>query len=646
MVDFKKLSKRMSPNGYSYFRELTHREDYYSHVPTRYLVLDTETTGTKLFHGCQAFAVSAVDHNGESFYWRFKVNAKTRKVIVDRPTLKKIDDVASSYSHHVFHHGKFDVRALQTIGIDLTKLQDFWLGFRDTLLYSHVCDSTEEHGLKALAKKYLKVSDDDEKALHTAVIKARRANKKLGNSTAEKVQEDYFLAGDELDTYALSDVVDRTEPLFRMYCEVVRGEKLAYQVAREHALVPLVFNMETQGIRIRTKTLGLERSRYSKQAVEEGTKALKIAVSSGMPKDFNPRSSQQLQTLLFDKYKLPVGKSTKSGANSTDAETLKDLLDGCGETSKAGKFLSSLLLSRKSYKACDYLTEYQSLCVNGILHPSFNQTGTNTTRFSSSDPNAQNVSTKSDMPLRIVFGPREGCYWFDNDYDNLEMRLFAYACGEEELIKAFELGESVHLVIAEELNGPRAKWKELNNDDWKKSPEYKRTKNGNFALIYGAGINRADATYGVTGAFERIRKRFKKLASFMQTTIDKAKANGYVETMFGYRLSVPQDRAYAALNYFIQGTAGCVMKYAMLAFAEDADISRLSGRMLMTVHDELISEFPENEDQQKLIAANAVKRAMESPGVRIGIPLTVSPSVIYRDWTKPKEIQTTFVSQF
>jgi len=646
VVDFKKMSKRMSPNGYSYFRELTHREDYYSHVPTRYLVVDTETTGTKLFQGCQAFAVSAVDHNGACFYWRFKVNAKTRNVIVDRPTIKKIDEVVSSYSHHVFHHGKFDVRALQTIGIDLTKLKDFWLGFRDTLLYSHVCDSTEDHGLKALCKKYLNVSDDDEKALHAAVIKARRATKKAGNSTAEKVQEDYFLAGDELDKYALCDVVDRTEPLFRMYVDVVRSEKLAYQVAREHALVPLVFDMESKGLRIRTKTLELERKRYERLAMEEGAKALKIAVSSGMPKDFNPRSSQQLQTLLFDKYKLPVGKSTASGANSTDAETLKELLENCGEESKAGKFLSSLLLSRKSYKACDYLTEYQSLCVNGIIHPSFNQTGTNTTRFSSSDPNAQNVSTKSDMPLRIVFGPRLDHYWIDADYDNLEMRLFAYACGEEELIKAFESGESVHRVIAEELNGPISTWKELNKDDWKKSPEYKRTKNGNFALIYGAGISRADATYGVSGAFDRIRKRFKKLASFMQTTIDKAKANGYVETMFGYRLSVPQDRAYAALNYFIQGSAGCVMKYAMLAFDEDADIKTLGGNMVATVHDELISEFKHEDEEQQLIAVNAVKRTMESPGVRLGIPLTVSPSIIFKDWTKPTEVKTTFVSQF
>lgn len=646
MVDFKKLSKRTRPNGYNYFSELTHREDYYSHVPTRYLILDTETTGTKLFHGCKPFAISAIDYNTESFYWRFKVNHKSRNVLVDRRTLKEIEEVVSSYSHHVFHHGKFDIRALQTIGIDLTKLQDFWLGFRDTLLYSHVCDSTEDHGLKPLAKKYLNVSDDDEKELHAAVIKARRANKKLGNSTAEKVQEDYFLAGKELDDYALSDVVDRTEPLFRMYVEVVRHEKLAYQVAREHALVPIVFDMETRGVRIRTKTLELERKRYERQATEEGAKALQVAIRSGMPQDFNPRSSQQLQTLLFDKYKLPVGKSTKSGASSTDAETLKELLHVAGETSKAGKFLSSLLLSRKSYKAKDYLEEYQSLLVNGCLHPSFNQTGTNTTRFSSSDPNAQNVSTKSEMPLRIVFGPRIGHYWLDDDYDNLEMRLFAYACGEQELIKAFESGESVHRVIAEELNGPISTWKELNKDDWKKSPEYKRTKNGNFALIYGAGISRADATYGITGAFDRIRKRFKKLASFMESVIDRAKATGYVETMFGYRLSIPQERAYAALNYFIQGTAGCVMKYAMLAFNEDTDIQKLNGRILMTVHDELISEFPETNDNDKLIAADAVKRAMESPGVRLGIPLTVSPSLVLRDWTRPTEIQTTFVSQF
>lgn len=643
MVDFKKLSSRTFPNGYHYFRNLKAVEHEYGEVPNRFIVVDVEATGLKIRHGDRPFAISAINQDGKEFYWRFKVNPKTRQVNYVKSQLHEIDDVLSDYPSHVFHNGKFDTLALASIGIDLTTIESFWKGYRDTLLYSHVCDSSEEHGLKPLAKKYLKVSDSDEETLKEAVRKARRAGSKLGYMLGEKVEQDYFLAGKELDTYSVADVKERTLPLFQMYCEVVRDEKLTYHVAREHALAPVVYDMENRGIRVLTKTLDVELRRYGQLAEESGKKAVKVAVSSGMPKDFNQGSSKQLQELLYDRFKLPVIKTTKSGI-STDADTIKQLKELVKPKSKAKDFLDSLLYSRKSEKAKDYLEEYKSLIINGAIHPSFNQTGTNTTRFSSSNPNAQNVSVKEEMPLRIVFGPRTGHYWVDADYDNLEMRLFAYACGEKALIEAFEQGESVHLVIAEELNGPRAKWKELNKDDWKKSTEYKRTKNGNFALIYGAGIARADQTYGVPGAFHRIRSRFKKLASFMESTIREAKETGYVTTMFGYRLSVPEDRAYAALNYKIQGTAGDAMKYGMLAFNEDKEFKALGGSLIMTVHDEIVAEFPNGSNPSQ--AADCLKRAMESPGVRLGIPLTVSPTLIRTDWTKPTDVATTFVSQF
>ena len=658
MVDFKKLSLRLLPNGYRYFRELKQRSDFYTHEPTSFLVIDTETTGKNLFHGCRPFAVSAIDDKGEKHYWRFKVDPFTRNVLLGPNKLKQIKELISSYSFHVFHNGKFDVRALRTIGVNPTELvPNFWQGFRDTIYYSHAADSTEDHGLKALAKKYLNVPTTDEDALKEAVRKARRAGSKLGWKLGEKVEEDYFLAGNELDAYAMKDVVDRTLPLFRMYVEVIREEELGTQVAREHALTPIVMRMEDRGIYVRPATLKKEKARYEKLATENRNVATKIAVSSGMPKDFNPGSSKQLGELLYKKLKLPILNETANGNPSTDADTLEELIENKKGAVKAKRFLEPLLLSRKAEKALDALSQYESLLLKEglltILHGSLNQTGTRLTRFSSSDPNQQNISKDKELTwvekgirsLRCVFGPRPGHYWIDCDYDNIEMRLLAWASKETRLIEMFQRGESYHMLIAEILHGPKETWVNVLDGKYKDSPEYKTTKNGNFARGYGAGEAKVDATYGVPGAYQKLKNEFKAWADFNREKIKQAEEVGHIETLYGYRCTVPKNSAFTmALNSVIQGSAGDAMKYGMLAVAEDKEIAELGGEMILPVHDQLLVEFPNSSDP--LRAANAVKRAMESPGVRLGIPLTVSPSIVRSDWTKAEDIETTFVSQF
>lgn len=618
----------------------------YATLPDKFLAIDTETTGVNLFHGDKPFAVSTCDQDGNTNFWRCAVDPATRNPLWKKSQLREMSAYLKQFDVRVFHNAKFDIRGLASIGCPVVTN---WGHVRDTMIYSHVLDSQESHGLKPLAAKYLGIPDDDLTDLKKAVISARRQLTKENYPKGEEVEADYWLAGPELEEYAVNDA-RRTALLYAMYVNAIKQEgnkrakenlfakkgylaelSPAWQVAREHALLSKVYAMESEGLRVNKSLIVSKRRAFAAKGDEHAKKSTAIAVRAGMPKDFNPGSSKQLQVLLFDKWKLQSVKATKSGAESTDAESLERLLDSCSRETTAGKFLQSLLDGRSYLKACSALDEYERLaiCYEHVykLHPSFNQTGTHTTRFSSSNPNAQNVSTDKEFSLREVFGPSPGTFWIDADYSNLEMRLFAYAANEKKLIAAFERGETAHLPIAEELYGPREKWKGLNRDDWTKSPEYKKTKNGNFSLIYGAGAPRADKTYGVPGAYNRIRTRFARLSEFMQETINKAKDQGYVETMFGYRLHVPPDRAYAAVNYLIQGTAGCAMKYAMLVF----DSLTESGKMLATVHDELVTEWPKSVLPH--MAANITKTAMEAPGKLIGIPLPVDPDLIEKCWT-------------
>ena len=172
------------------------------------------------------------------------------------------------------------------------------------------------------------------------------------------------------------------------------------------------------------------------------------------------------------------------------------------------------------------------------MHPWLNQNGTATTRYAGSDPNPQNVSEREEMPLRDCFGPVPGTFRFDADYSNIELRLWAYDSGEKAFIKAFEQGLNVH--ANRRLLHPKTR--DWTDAEVKAFAGYKSVKNGNFSTIYGASDRKADATYKVPGATALIRKNFTRITAYSAKLIAEAKANGYISTMFGYRLYVPRDR--------------------------------------------------------------------------------------------------------
>ena len=395
----------------------------------------------------------------------------------------------------------------------------------------------------------------------------------------------------------------------------------------------------------------------------------------------NVRSYPQLSTALYKHLGAPVLNVTEKGQPSTDNQTLLDIKDTL-QTSldeaavweidftlreerkykKLIKFIDQLMSYRKSSKAVQYIEGYQTIAVktrlkkshkgflNGqqrnkpssprvwTLYPSFNITGTRTTRFSSKTPNAQNISKQEDYNLRKCFGPIPGRYWLAADYSNIEMRIFAYCSGSKDLIEAFERGEAFHMVIANILHPDEVE--ELGEKKFKKTENYRKVKNGNFSLIYGAGKKKADVTYGVPGAYDLIRSTLTEVSSFMRDKAAEAESNGYITTLGGYQLQVPSDRVYAAVNYFVQGSAGWIMHEAMV-LCHDYLQKYIDHHLIMQVHDELVFDFPllncQSDNKKKpsidQILVDKLKQLMEDASESLlEVVVPVEYDIIHKHW--------------
>jgi DNA polymerase-1 len=231
-----------------------------------------------------------------------------------------------------------------------------------------------------------------------------------------------------------------------------------------------------------------------------------------------------------------------------------------------------------------------------------------------------------EFNVRRVFGPPTGYEWWEYDYDNVEMRIWAYSVGNPELISCFERGESVHLMMMELIHGYARK----------ECDDYHTTKNGDFSVIYGGTRETVDTTYGVEGAYYKVIDRFPEVKPFTDRINRLTKKCGYVETLGGYRLYVPPDEPHKACNYFVQGSAAWVMTLGMINCWE-----LLRGepiRMFLQVHDDLKFESPVDLGYPKTWRRR-IKRALESPGDEFGIPLPVECKVTRTNWDEAEVCQ-------
>ena len=327
--------------------------------------------------------------------------------------------------------------------------------------------------------------------------------------------------------------------------------------------------------------------------------------------EFNINSTQQFGRILFDKLGLPPVKKTKTGY-STNADVLEKLRD---KHPIVEAVLDYRQLAKLKSTYVDGLTKV--IAADGRIHTSFQNTVTATGRLSSTEPNLQNIPVRTELgaELRKMFVAPAGRVLVDADYSQIELRLLAHIAGDEHMIAAFRAGEDIHTVTASQVFGvpPEQVTHEMR----------RRAKAVNFGIVYGISDFSLSQDIGVTRAeakayMEKYFEKYSGVHAYMTQVVERAKADGYVSTLMGRRRWLPElkssnfnTRSFGervALNMPIQGTAADIIKLAMLRVRDRLKAEGLRGQLVLQVHDELIVECPQ-EEQERVCAL--LKEEME-----------------------------------
>ncbi|MFL5321149.1 MAG: DNA polymerase I [Myxococcaceae bacterium] len=367
--------------------------------------------------------------------------------------------------------------------------------------------------------------------------------------------------------------------------------KLAVEV--ELPLIPILGRMERAGVKLDKATLKEISDRVGAQAEIQLSEIHRLA-----GKEFNVNSNRELCEVLFTELKLPVLKRGKTGP-STDSEVLEKLAEQ-HPMPKAILEYRSLTKLKSTY--LDTLPDQTSR--DSRLHTTFHQAAAATGRLSSSDPNLQNIPIRTEMgaEIRKAFVAEEGHELISADYSQIELRLLAHVAGDPGLIEAFTTDQDVHTRTAAEVFGvpPSEVTREQRS----------AAKMVNFGIAYGLSPHGLSARLGIpreeaASIIDRYFQRYGGIRSYLDETVEKAKKFGFVETLFGRRRYIPDIQSRnkmaamaaerAAINMPIQGTAADLIKMAMIKADEQLAKEKLSARMLLQVHDELLFEAPMSE---------------------------------------------------
>jgi DNA polymerase-1 len=389
----------------------------------------------------------------------------------------------------------------------------------------------------------------------------------------------------------------------------------------EHPLAFVLADMENTGIQVNSDIL----TDYGEELSQRLTQ-LTQAIYESAGEQFNIQSPVQLGTVLFEKLGLRGGKKTKQGY-STAADVLEKL--------RASHPVVSLVLEYRAH------AKLKSTYIDGLLplinpftnriHSTFHQALTATGRLSSAEPNLQNIPVRMPLgrELRKAFVPREGCVFIDADYSQIELRVLAHMSGDAVLIRAFQENQDIHRITAAQVLGiaPEAVT----------ASQRSNAKAVNFGIIYGIspfglsedlGIPIWEAEDYIAGYFVQ----YPRVKAFMDDCVQQAKENGYATTLFNRRRALPELKSHnfnirsfgarVAMNMPIQGTAADIIKIAMIRVAARLKTEKLSSRLILQVHDELLLEVPHNEFD---IVKQLIKTEMEN-AAELSVPLVADVS--------------------
>ncbi|WP_338889302.1 DNA polymerase I [Aeromonas rivipollensis] len=496
---------------------------------------------------------------------------------------------------------KYDRNVLQNHGIDLQGIAF------DTMLESYVLNSTaSRHDMDSLARKYLGVDTISFEEI------AGKGAKQLTFNQIELEQAAPYAAEDADITLRLHQTLwgelSKQPTLAKVFTEI------------ELPLLPVLARMELMGTTIDPKLLHQQSQEIEVRLAELERQAHELA-----GQEFNLSSPKQLGEILFVKLGLPVLKKTPKGAPSTAEEVLAELAETYD--------LPRLLMEHRGLaKLKSTYTDKLPLMIKpqtGRVHTSYHQAVAATGRLSSTDPNLQNIPVRNEQGRRIrqAFIPSAGYKLVAADYSQIELRIMAHLSGDQGLLTAFAEGKDIHKATAAEVFGAAL---DAVTTDMRRS-----AKAINFGLIYGMsafglakqlGIGRAEAQKYMDLYFER----YPGVLEYMERTRQQAEAQGYVETLFGRRLYLPDIKSRnaglrkaaerAAINAPMQGTAADIIKRAMIAVdGWIRGITDGSIHMLMQVHDELVFEIRE----EKLEEYIALIKEKMSAAAELHVPLVV-----------------------
>ena len=475
----------------------------------------------------------------------------------------------------VGQHLKYDAQVLANYDIALNGIE------HDTLLESYVLESHRTHDMDSLALRHLGV-----KTIKYEDVAGKGA-KQIGFDEVALAQAAEYAAEDADITlqlhHALYPQVAREPGLERVYREIEMPVSLVLR------------KMERTGVLIDDARLHAQSTEIATRLIELEGQAYELAGG-----EFNLGSPKQIGQIFFEKLQLPVVKKTPSGAPSTDEEVLQKLAEDYP--------LPKLLLEHRGLsKLKSTYTDKLPRMVNpatGRVHTNYAQAVAVTGRLASNDPNLQNipVRTAEGRRIREAFIASPGHRIVSADYSQIELRIMAHISGDASLLRAFSQGEDIHRATAAEVFGVTPL--EVNSD------QRRIAKVINFGLIYGMSAFGLASNLGITRDaaklyIDRYFARYPGVAQYMEDTRAAAKEKGYVETVFGRRLWLPeinggngprrQAAERAAINAPMQGTAADLIKLSMIAVDDWLTRDRLASRMIMQVHDELVLEVPESE---------------------------------------------------
>ncbi|CAB3807742.1 DNA polymerase I [Paraburkholderia fynbosensis] len=490
--------------------------------------------------------------------------------------LAKLKPWLESAEHKkVGQHLKYDEQVLANYGIEMRGIE------HDTLLQSYVLESHRTHDMDSLALRHLG-------------IKTIKYEEVAGKGASQIGFDEVAL--EQAAEYAAEDA-DITLRLHQALYPQVAAETALDRVYRaiEVPTSRVLRKMERTGVLIDAEKLRQQSSEIATRLIQLESEAYTLAGG-----EFNLGSPKQIGQIFFEKLELPVVKKTPNGAPSTDEEVLQKLAEDYP--------LPKILLEHRGLsKLKSTYTDKLPRMVNvqtGRVHTNYAQAVAVTGRLASNDPNLQNIPVRTGEGRRIreAFIAPPGHKLVSADYSQIELRIMAHISGDESLLRAFSQGEDIHRATAAEIFSVTPL--EVSSD------QRRVAKVINFGLIYGMSAFGLASNLGITRDaakmyIDRYFARYPGVARYMDETRLSAKAKGYVETVFGRRLWLPeinggngprrQGAERAAINAPMQGTAADLIKLSMIAVQNWIEESKIGTRMIMQVHDELILEVPDAE---------------------------------------------------